>query len=142
MQAIVSGNGTGRDTDGTGRAATVLAVDDDPIQRELYGIYLGPPDIRLVTAGSGEAALELIGSAAFAAAIVDYDMPGMNGLELVRRLRADPRFATQPIVMVTGRDDLIGRNPALESGATALVYKPVDWRGLAELVRSLVAKAG
>ncbi len=120
----------------------VLAVDDDPIQRELYGIYLAPPDVRLFTADCGEAALTLLDRARFSAAVVDFEMPGMDGLELVRRLRADPRFGDRPIMVVTGRDDLVSHNRAYEVGATTLLYKPVDWRKLGEKVRVMAAGHG
>ena len=131
-------DGGGGDGAARGGVATILAVDDDPIQRELYGIYLSPPDLALITADCGETALTLLDRARFSGAVIDYDMPGMNGLELVRRLRADPRFAAQPIFLVTGRDDIVSRSSALQAGASDLVYKPVDWRELAVLVRAAV----
>lgn len=120
--------------------AAILAVDDDPVQRELYGVYLAAIASKLVAVGSGEAALGELAWTNFDVAVVDYDMPGMNGLELVRRLRTDPRFGPRPILVVTGRDDLVSGNLATEAGATGLVYKPVRWRELAERVAGLVGR--
>ncbi len=116
----------------------ILAVDDDPIQREFYGIYFAPPDVQLTAVEGGAAALALLDVAPFSAAIVDYEMPGMDGLELTRRLRADPRFGDRPIIVVTGRYDLVTNNAAVAAGATATVYKPVNWRELSERVRLII----
>ncbi len=119
----------------------ILVVDDDPVQRELYGVYLSNLAKKLVAVASGEAALEILAEmpqAVFSAAVVDYDMPGMNGLDLVRRLRADSRFADLPILVVTGRDDLVSGAVAGEAGATGVVYKPVRWRELADRISELM----
>lgn len=121
--------------------AAILVVDDDPVQRELYGVYLSNLAKKLVAVASGEAALEVLAEMpqdVFSAAVVDYDMPGMNGLDLVRHLRADPRFVDLPILVVTGRDDLVSGSLGDEAGATGVVYKPVRWRELAERISELM----
>ncbi len=59
--------------------------------------------------------------------LLDVDMPGLNGYEVCRRLRADARFATTPIVMVTGHEDSDAITLAFEAGATDFVSKPVNW---------------
>ncbi|HVY83118.1 MAG TPA: EAL domain-containing protein, partial [Steroidobacteraceae bacterium] len=60
-------------------------------------------------------------------ALLDVDMPGMDGYEVCRRLRAEPRFVTVPIVMVTGHEDSVAITRAFEAGATDFVAKPVNW---------------
>ena len=62
-------------------------------------------------------------------------MPGMNGIDLVRSLRADTRFADLPVVMVTGREDMVSIDAAYEAGATSFVTKPVNWRVLSYHLR-------
>lgn len=119
----------------------VLTVDDDPIQRDLYGIYLAAAGFRVVAAESGEAALLELDRATFAVAVVDYDMPGMDGVELIHRLRADPRFGARPILVVTGREDLVSAGLVIRAGASGMVIKPVDWRGFAGRVRDLLGGA-
>src|SRR5258708_39069672 len=54
-------------------------------------------------------------------------MPGMDGYSVCRRLRAEPRLATVPIVMVTGHEDAVAINLAFEAGATDFISKPVNW---------------
>ena len=116
----------------------ILAVDDDPIQLEFSTVYLGAPDVEVITADSAEAALLLLESRRFDAALVDVDMPGLSGIELVRRLRADPRFDALPIMMITGREDMASIDDAFEAGATSFMSKPVNWRLLAHQVRFML----
>ena len=59
--------------------------------------------------------------------LLDVDMPGMDGFAVCRRLRAEPRFATVPIVMVTGHEDSEAIRLAFEAGATDFISKPVNW---------------
>ncbi len=59
--------------------------------------------------------------------LLDVDMPGMDGFTVCRRLREDARFATVPIVMVTGHEDSAAIARAFEAGATDFVSKPVNW---------------
>ena len=54
-------------------------------------------------------------------------MPGMDGYQVCRRLREDPRFASVPIVMVTGHEDSVAIGRAFEAGATDFISKPVNW---------------
>jgi len=117
---------------------TLLCVDDDPIQREFCTVYLSTPTVDVVTADSAEAALELLGTRTFDAALFDVDMPGMNGIELVARLREDPRFDALPIMVVTGREDMVSIDRAYEAGATAFMCKPVNWRLLSHQIRFMI----
>ena len=59
--------------------------------------------------------------------LLDVEMPGMNGYEVCRRLRAEPRFVNIPIVMVTGHEDAVAIALAFEAGATDFISKPVNW---------------
>ena len=75
--------------------------------------------------------------------LLDVDMPGMDGYAVCRRLRAEPRFATVPIVMVTGHEDSAAISRAFEAGATDFISKPVNWallpRRLAYILRNAAA---
>jgi DNA-binding response OmpR family regulator len=113
----------------------ILAVDDDPIQREFAAVYLSAPTTEVDTADSAEAGLSMLENGAYDLLLLDIDMPGMNGIELVKRLRADPRFAHLPIVMATGREDIVSIDSAYEAGATSFVTKPVNWRVLSYHLR-------
>ncbi len=116
----------------------ILAVDDDPIQREFCSVYLSTPSVRVETADCAEAGLAILAEKSFDVALVDVDMPGMNGIEMVRVLRADRRFDTLPIMVITGREDMISIDQAYEAGATAFMCKPVNWRLLAHQIRFMV----
>lgn len=117
---------------------SILAVDDDPIQREFCSVYLSTPTVAVETADCAEAGLEKLAQKTYAAALVDVDMPGMNGIEMVARLRADPRFDALPIMVVTGREDMLSIDQAFEAGATAFMCKPVNWRLLAHQIRFMI----
>lgn len=116
----------------------ILAVDDDPIQREFCSVYLSAPSVSVTLAESAEAALETLRTTAFDAALIDVDMPGMNGLDLVARLRDDPRFDDLPIMVVTGREDMASIDRAWEVGATGFMCKPVNWRLLAHQIKFMI----
>lgn len=116
----------------------ILAVDDDPIQREFCSVYLSTPNVRVETADCAEAGLAVLAEKSFAAALVDVDMPGMSGIEMVRVLRADRRFDALPIMVITGREDMVSIDQAYEAGATAFMCKPVNWRLLAHQIRFMV----
>jgi DNA-binding response OmpR family regulator len=117
---------------------TLLAVDDDPIQREFSSVYLSTPSVHVETAESAEAALELLSRESFTALLVDVDMPGMNGIELVRRLRMEKRYDALPIMVITGREDMASIDQAYAAGATAFMCKPVNWRLLSHQIRFMV----
>lgn len=113
----------------------MLVVDDDPIQREFAGVYLSTPTTTINSAGSAEKALGRLKSGDFDIVLVDYDMPGMNGIALIRAIRADPQLADLPVIMVTSREDVASIDEAFVEGATSFVTKPVNWRLLSYQVR-------
>jgi DNA-binding response OmpR family regulator len=119
-------------------ATSILAVDDDAIQREFCSVYLSTPSTEITTAASAEAGLALLADRTFDMALVDVDMPGMNGIEMVRRLRADQRFDDMPIMVITGREDMMSIDQAYEAGATAFMCKPVNWRLLSHQIKFLM----
>lgn len=82
------------------RRATILVVDDDPLVRELYAAFL-EPRFDVVTAENGKYALETLAERAVDLAIVDVHMPIMNGAELVKAMRADPRWERLPVIVET-----------------------------------------
>lgn len=117
---------------------SILAVDDDPIQREFCAVYLAAPQVTVTLAESAEEALAILDTTRFDAALIDVDMPGMNGLDLVERLRADPRFDDLALMVVTGREDMISIDRAWDVGATGFMCKPVNWRLLAHQIRFMI----
>ncbi|KPF72614.1 hypothetical protein IP69_01600 [Bosea sp. AAP35] len=116
----------------------ILAVDDDPIQREFCSVYLATPEGSVTTAASAEEGLALLATSAFDVALIDVDMPGMSGIEMVRRLRADPRFDDLPVMVITGREDMVSIDEAYAAGATSFMCKPVNWRLLGHQIRFMI----
>ncbi|PZN94210.1 MAG: response regulator [Hyphomicrobiales bacterium] len=116
----------------------ILAVDDDPIQREFCAVYLATPHAEITTAGSAEEGLDLLEQGRFDVALIDVDMPGMDGIEMVRRIRAERRFDNLPLMVITGREDIVSIDQAFEAGATSFMCKPVNWRLLGHQIRFLI----
>jgi DNA-binding response OmpR family regulator len=113
----------------------ILVVDDDPILREFASVYLTTPMSTVALAPDASTALELLGQEQFDIALVDIDMPGMNGFELVECIRGQDKLRNLPIVMVTGREDIVSIDRAYAVGATSFSTKPVNWRQLSHQLR-------
>lgn len=117
------------------RRRRVLVVDDEPRNVKLLADLLAAEGYEVSSAASGEEALarprpDLM--------LLDVVMPGMSGYEVCRAIRADPRTAILPIVMVTAVDPAEERVRGLEAGADDFLSKPVDPEELLVRVRSLL----
>jgi signal transduction histidine kinase len=114
----------------------LLVVDDDPIMREFAIAQLSQPGCEIVTAENGEVAWSLLqGECDFDLVISDLEMPVLNGFGLLEKLRASPRHANLPVVVLTSRDDMFAIDRAFEVGATSFATKPVNWRLLGHQLR-------
>ena len=113
----------------------ILVADDDPILREFATVHLSTPVASVETAADGEEAWARLMAEPFDLLISDIEMPNLDGFGLVARIRAEPRLAHLPIVMVTGREDIVSIDRAYEAGATAFATKPVNWRQLSHQLR-------
>lgn len=113
---------------------TLLVVDDDPGVLDVLEGLLAAGDRTIVLASSGEEALASAEALTPDLVLLDVAMPGMDGLEVCRRLRAHPRLAEVPVIMVTGE---AVRLRALEAGADDFVGKPFDPVELEARVRSV-----
>ena len=115
--------------------ARLLFADDDPILREFAMVHLATETADVLTAEDGEDAWEVLQREKVDLLLVDLEMPRLDGFGLVRRLRADPRFALLPVIVVTGREDVTAIDHAFNSGATSFLVKPINWRLLSYQVR-------
>ncbi len=104
----------------------VLVVDDDPFQRQIAGKLLEKEKYRLVFAGSGFEALNIIRKTQPDLILMDVKMPNMNGIETTRRLKTIPQFASVPVIMVTGNSEGATVRDSLKAGAVNFVVKPYD----------------
>jgi DNA-binding response OmpR family regulator len=108
--------------------ARLLVADDDPILREFAIANLTTPEVEVEVAEDGVAAWTRLERRDIDIALIDLDMPGMNGFELIERIRWDEGLKHLPIVVVTGREDMVAVDRAYALGATAFVVKPLNWR--------------
>jgi adenylate cyclase len=115
----------------------ILVVDDTPQNVRLLEAILVPRGFSVVTATSGQQALDRVAEQLPDIVLLDIMMPGMDGHEVCRRLRADPTTALLPVVMVTASGDQ-NKVKALESGADDFILKPVNQTELLARVRSLL----
>jgi two-component system sensor histidine kinase/response regulator len=115
--------------------ARILVADDDPIFREFAKVYLSTPVATIETAADGLEAYDRLRAEAFDLALVDIDMPGLDGFALVERARAQETLRHLPLVVVTGREDIVSIDRAFEAGATSFATKPVNWRQLSYQLR-------
>jgi two-component system cell cycle response regulator len=118
--------------------ARVLVVDDVVANAKLLEARLTAEYFEVMTATSGQAALDICACGECDIVLLDVLMPGMDGFEVCRRLKADPRTAHIPVVMITALDQASDRVAGLEAGADDFLTKPVNEIALITRVKSLV----
>jgi CheY-like chemotaxis protein len=117
---------------------TILVVDDDELHRELAGRLLTSYGFDIQYAGSGGEALGLLASKRIDLILMDFLMPDMNGLEAIKRLSAEDRFAVIPVIMITGNSEKDLVLTSVQMGAVDFIVKPWErstmmakiWRAL------------
>jgi putative two-component system response regulator len=121
-----------------GTDPVILIVDDLPENRDLLEAHLTPKGYRVLLASSGEAALGILTEEAVDLVLLDVMMPGMDGFEVTRRIRADEANRQLPIVLVTALKDTLDRVRGIEAGCDDFLSKPVDKIELLARVSSLL----
>ncbi len=114
------------------KTARILVVDDDQGQRSLLETFLQAKGFRTQTAASGEAALQLLADEPFSMMISDVRMPGISGIETLRRVRE--KHPLLPVLLVTAFADIRSAVAAMRDGAVNYLAKPID---LDELMMSV-----
>ncbi|WP_407050723.1 PleD family two-component system response regulator [Methyloraptor flagellatus] len=118
--------------------ARVLVVDDIPANVKLLESRLTAEYFEVLTATSGPEALAICERDLPDIVLLDVMMPGMDGFEVARRMKSNPRLTHIPIIMVTALDQIADRVKGLEAGADDFLTKPVSDVALVARVRSLV----
>ena len=116
----------------------ILIVDDEPLGLATFESHLDGEGYRIETAQNGKEALTKADALTPDLILLDVMMPGMDGFEVCRRLRSDPRLAEVPIIILTALDDRASLLRGLESGADDFLTKPVDGQELRTRVRTIV----
>jgi signal transduction histidine kinase len=118
--------------------ASVLIVDDERRNRDLLGVMLKPEGFVLMSAASGEEALSMVARQPPDLILLDVMMPGMDGYEVARRIKAHHVSKNIPVIMLTALDDRDTRMHGLNAGAEDFLTKPVDRAELCVRVRNLL----
>jgi diguanylate cyclase (GGDEF)-like protein len=119
-----------------GRGKThLLLVDDDTLLRGMAAKTLQHAGFEVCGAASGEDALDRFARTRYDLVLLDLEMPGIDGYEVCRRIRASAHGAQVPILILTGRNDTEAIELAYEHGATDFITKPIHWTLLSHRVR-------
>jgi CheY-like chemotaxis protein len=109
------------------RGRTILVVEDHADSRELVSQLLAHEGAVVMTAQDGVAALQRLESRIPDVILADLRMPGMDGLEFARRVKADGRWATVPIIAMTAHGTSADFQTTFAIGFAAHLVKPMDW---------------
>jgi len=118
--------------------ARILIVDDEPHDRQLLEVMLAPAGFQLRTAAGGEEALAIAARELPDLILLDVMMPGMDGFQVVTRIKGNLATKNIPVIMVTALDDRNARMLGLNAGAEDFLTKPVDRAELSVRVRNLL----
>jgi len=124
----------------------IMIVDDCQTTRKLLGHYLKSRGYSVVFAENGLDAIEKLGTDTVNLVMTDLNMPYMDGMELLKTLRADPQLSDIPILMVTTENDEAEREKAYSNGANGYLVKPVTGDAIAQnikdIIKQIFAKGG
>src|SRR6266567_5226485 len=113
-------------------------MDDDPSIRQMIADYLTDNDIQVTAVGSGKEIADVMARHAIDLLILDLKLPGEDGMQIARGLRAE---SDVPIIMLTGRKDEADRVMGLELGADDYLTKPFSPRELLARIRALLRRS-
>lgn len=104
----------------------ILVVDDDDIQRKIVSTLLAAENYRLVFAGGGVEALNILRKMQPDLILMDIMVPDLDGIETTQRLKTMPQFAKVPVIMVTGNSEGAAVRDSIKAGAVKFIVKPFD----------------
>jgi len=117
----------------------VLIVEDSPTMRQLLRFALRRlPDVEVVEASDGMDGLRKVTSDAFDLALVDINMPVMDGLKLISMIRSEQRLAQMPIAVITTEGAQEDRERAIALGANEYLTKPIQAHNVLRVAKSLL----
>jgi DNA-binding response OmpR family regulator len=121
--------------------AKILVVDDESSLRKLLSIVLSKDGYEILDARDGQEAISIIEQEAPDLAVVDLMMPVVDGLDLCRCIRTDPRFEHIPILMISGASTIVDKAQGFEAGIDDFLAKPFDLLELRYRVEALLRRA-
>jgi two-component system chemotaxis response regulator CheY len=117
---------------------TILAVDDSPSIRQLVSFTLKGAGYEVVEAVDGQDGLDKAKSRAINLILTDQNMPRMDGLTLIKNLRALPQYKTTPILILTTESSDAMKAQGRAAGATGWLVKPFDPQKLLEVIKKVI----
>jgi two-component system cell cycle response regulator DivK len=117
---------------------TVLCIEDNSVNMLLVSRIVEAEGHELIQAIDGPAALDILSGTTPDIILLDINLPGIDGLELARRFKADKKLATVPLIATTAQVLVGDRERCLEAGCDAYLPKPLDIRKLREVMRSFL----
>ncbi len=121
-------------------AAKILLVEDEPAIQELLAFNVRQCGYKAIQAEDAETALAHVNKELPDLILLDWMLPGIGGIELARRWRADPRTRDVPIIMLTARTEERDKIAGLESGADDYITKPFSPRELMARIRAVLRR--
>ena len=122
------------------KATAALLIDDDARLGDLVTEYLGQHAIDVTVAADGERGLAALGKGRFEVVLLDVMLPGADGFEVCRRIRATPELTALPVIMLTARGDDVDKIVGLELGADDYLAKPFNPRELLARIRAVLRR--
>ena len=119
--------------------ATIMIVDDYPVTQRILSYQLNRTGHQIVVANNGREAIDSLTNVGVDLMIVDLAMPEMDGISMMRHLRADHRFDGMPVIMLTASGKEHDRILAISEGVDAFLTKPTSTWELTDIVNSLLA---
>lgn len=120
----------------------LLVVDDTPIIRGIVESILEPLGMRAIfQACNGEEAWSILEANRVGLVVADWLMPGIDGMELLKKMRSDERFAPIPFIMITGMPNKQVVVDAMKNGVTDFLTKPIDGSVLKQKILKALSKA-
>ena len=123
------------------RGASVLVVDDRPLNLKLASVALRADGFDVRCAADASEAFSVIAEETPMLAFIELQLPGIDGLELARRLKRDPGTRHIVVVALTGRVMPSDRDAALAAGCDGFITKPIDTRALGRVAARYIALA-
>jgi two-component system, OmpR family, phosphate regulon response regulator OmpR len=118
----------------------ILLVEDDARLAAMVAEYLGRHDLDVTVAPDGERGLAALRRGRFDVVLLDVMLPGVDGLEVCRRIRAAPEWAALPVLMLTARGEDVDKIVGLELGADDYLAKPFNPRELLARIRAVLRR--
>ena len=121
--------------------STALLIDDDARLASMIAEYLGKNDLDVTVAADGERGLAQLNKTRYDVVLLDVMLPGVDGLEVCKRIRTASRHPDVPVVMLTAKGDDVDKIVGLELGADDYLAKPFNPRELLARVRAILRRA-